>query len=197
MSDVVIQVGEAVAADRVAVQLGRLFARHAQGWGARGPLGEAQHVFPFVACGRLRPKLVRLHPAVSAIGIDARVFPDRRESEQHLRLKEGALWWMRESGATDARLEAWFPGGKADVYSERHGWAVECGVTWIGKLQDMASSLKAGRFTLIPFQPLAWRNGRLRGLLALEFMWNDDPRTDLFAAIWRSPASSDRGGLVG
>lgn len=178
--------------NRVALQLSRLFARHAQGWGARGPMSEADHVYPFIVSGRLRPKLARLPVEAAAVGLAARVFATRRESEPHLRLKEAGLWWMRESGANDARLEAWFPGGKADAYSEEQGWAVECGVTRLGKLQDAASSLSKGRFTLLPFQPLTWADGRPRGLLALEFEWGDELRADLYTAIWRSPTPSNQ-----
>ncbi|KIU36535.1 hypothetical protein SR39_06230 [Methylobacterium radiotolerans] len=107
----------------------------------------------------------------------------RGEGYDHLLLKRTAREWMRAEGAADAREEMRGFGGRFDVYSRDADWIVECGNSSMQKLVDAICDEEHPRFTLVPYQAIAWSDGSMRRLAAIDFVWDDGLAAELVETL--------------
>lgn len=158
-------------ARHLATRLERLFNRDPSGWPPRDGWVELGPVLKLMAHGSVQIRLIRLPLQACAEASNRHIFGTRAESAEHIRLKLAAIAWMKGQGARDACAECVHVAGRSDACSIARDWIVECGHTRMGKLVDAIAGMRAGRFTLIPFQPLARWDQSVRPLLAIDFSW--------------------------
>ena len=152
-------------------RLERFFNRLNPGRSPRDYAYDFVPVIEAMAEGRLWMEMSRLSRSAVMVGEKVRCPSSRSESASHYALKHTARAWMREQGADDAALEQKCFVGRADAYSEKHRWAVECGCTAIGKV---VNAVQGGtvRFTMIPFQhTLHAETGTAPRPIAINFRW--------------------------
>ncbi|MHC2090025.1 hypothetical protein [Methylobacterium sp. CM6244] len=151
------------------------------GFRSRSDIGDALALAVPVIAGSVRLRFSRM-PLKHLHAMERKGLRDAPgESGRHLSLKEAAVLWMKSQVARDARTEVSCFAGRADAYSEQHGWAVECGDTRVTKLASFIHST-AQRFTLIPYQRLG-TIGRSelsrRRPIAVDFVAGPTARRDL------------------
>lgn len=169
-------------ARHLAERLEALFNRDPSGWPPRDGWIELGPVLKLIAFGEVHMRLIRL-PLQACAEASERVIPGTRaESPEHARMKLAAVAWMRGAGARDAGAERVHVAGRSDACSIAQDWIVECGHTRMGKLVDAIAGMPAGRFTLIPYQPLARWDRSVRRLLAVEFTWSAAANAEVEAA---------------
>lgn len=172
----------------------RLFTRGNPGWSNRDCVFAYDPLIAAFGAGRVKMRVSRLSASARKAGLAIRYHGGRTESAHHFALKQSARAWMIENGATDAYVEQRCFVGRADAYSEKQSWAVECGCTAIGKL---VAAIQSGevRFTLIPFQghPFYWDEAEAPAPIAIDFLWTPD-LTDEFQRhpYGRSNQSTDQ-----
>ncbi|KAA0117927.1 hypothetical protein CIW48_27395 [Methylobacterium sp. P1-11] len=164
-------------------RLEELFTRGRDGWGSRSMLNASLSLAPFIEAGRLRMIMRAIPPLSPRIEKKVASFSNARESAAHMILKHAACRWMRANGAKDAEEEVPGYGGRFDVYSEKADWIAEVGNSNVDKLAYAIMKPTPQRFTLVPYQRQAWRNGKPRRLIGIDFVWDASLGPDLEAAL--------------
>jgi hypothetical protein len=164
-------------------RLEELFNRGGDSWGSRSILNASLSLGPFITAGRLRMIMREIPPLSAKAEKKVASFSNAREGADHMVLKRAARDWMRVSGAKDAEEEVAGYGGRFDAYSEKADWIAEVGHSNVDKLAYSIMKPTPQRFTLVPYQRLAWRTGKPRRLIGIDFVWDDDLRPDLIAAL--------------
>lgn len=165
--------------DRMLGRIDGLFSRNPSGWGTRDGLGAIELLIaPFIA-GRIRVRVVHLPLKACRFGLRD-THSTSSETLAHCQMKSAAIAWMKAEGATDAFPEQACVIGRADAYSQKACWVVECGHTAMRKLTEAVACPEPIRFTLIPFQNQTWSDGSCRRLVAADFEWDADLQGEVF-----------------
>ncbi len=165
-------------------RLTALFNRGGSACGYRDTAENSRAAFAAFLAGRVSMRMVRLPREAVSQALKLHVSRYGTEGKDHARLKAAALLWMRSEGAEDAAPEVRGIVGIADAYSAKANWIVECGHTRFSKLADAMSWEDRPRFTLLPFQPLRWNDGRKRRPIAIDFSWSPEVTADVVAEQW-------------
>lgn len=165
----------------IIIKANRLFARKRDGFGWRNSPEAARCIYGPLRDGRITLSMTRLPLAACEAGLDRLGNGCRTESGEHMAMKRAAVVWMASQGAPDAVEEVPGYSGRFDAYSVQADWIVECGNTNIGKLEEAITDEDHPRFTLIPWQPVQWPDGSPRGLIAVDFNWDDSLIREVFS----------------
>lgn len=170
---------------RIYKMLGRietLFNRRPGGWGSRDAISVIEPLIQPLVTGRIKVRCIHLPLPACRTG-RRNAHSTCSETRAHAQMKTAAIAWMRSEGARDAREEQDCAVGRADAFSEKAGWVVECGHTAKGKLVSAIECPALSRFTLIPFQDQTWANGAARRLVAADFTWDADLQGEVASAV--------------